>query len=502
MPHHPHTHRRTRFPARTLISAAIVAAVAILGCGPALADPAPADPACPRFTAVLVPGTGVTTPSSTGSDQPGGTLAPIGQGLRQRYGGNIAVHTLTQPASTTPYNASGTEGRQALSTLLAGLCSSTRVVLAGYSHGADIAGHLATAIGNNRGPLPASRTVAVALLSDPRRAAGTPQLGPPSPGEGIAGPRGEDFGALADRVRTLCTTSDLTCATSSHAAPVLSALGRAVTDNAFPPTSGTAAPGTDPTPAPALSPQASPGHAAGSLDGPEQTAAGSIGSVDPSEIVRQVVTVLSGLTSFAAGVPAIVGDLAQLPGLLATGNIPGLHQVSGDLNNRFAPLVQMAAQIDLHLVARALALAAPLDTSGWTAIAAQIVAIIANLDIGRIATDIGHAQEIAWDAIQKLTTGDPAGAALALTGLIPIAADLATTAASALTGDAGTYLSGLAHTFTDSTSPDTSNALTDLARQGSDAARLAGPEVDRDGYADDAGRQALSWLITRLDTVR
>ncbi|WP_280387259.1 cutinase family protein [Nocardia wallacei] len=489
--------------AYALLCIVAVTALAVLGSGPATAAPASADPNCPRFTAVLVPGTGETTSAASG--QPDGALAPIGQGLRQRYGTDIAIHTLT--STTTGSGASGTSesaGVQALSTALAGLCSSTQVVLAGYSHGATIAGNVATAIGHHRGPLPASRIVAVALLSDPRRAAGTPQLGPSSPGEGIAGPRGEDFGALTDRVRTLCATSDLTCATSPHAIPALTALGRAVTGNPIPPTGDTTAPGTDPTSAPPLSPPTgpSPGPAAGSLGGPEQAAAGSIAGLDPSEIVRQVVIVLSGLTSFAAGVPAIVSDLAQLPGLLATGNVPGLHQVSGDLNNRFAPLVQMAAQIDLHLVARALALAAPLDTSGWTAIASQIVAIIANLDIGRIATDIGQAQEIAWDAIHKLATGDPAGAALALTGLLPIAGDLATTAASALIGDAGTYVSGLAHTFTDSTSPDTSNALADLARRGSDAARLAGPGVDRNGYSDDAGRQALNWLITRLDAAR
>ena len=95
-------------------------------------------------------------------------------------------------------------------------------------------------------------------------------------------------------------------------------------------------------------------------------------------MIEQVVTVLGGLTGFAQDVPAIIGDLAQLPGLITTGNIGGLHQTAEDLNNQFAPLVQLASGIDLHLVATALQLAAPLDTSGWTEIAAQIVSIPAD----------------------------------------------------------------------------------------------------------------------------
>jgi hypothetical protein len=226
------------------------------------------------------------------------------------------------------------------------------------------------------------------------------------------------------------------------------------------------------------------------------------GGLDPSEIVGQVVGVLGGLAGFAADIPSIVGDLAQLPALIGAGDIPGLHQVAGDLNNEFSPLVTMAAGIDLHLVARVLALAAPLDTSGWTGVAAQIVDILAGVDIGRLATDIGQAQDIAWNAADKLADGDPVGAALALTGLVPVAGDLAATAASALTGDAGARLTGLAHTFTAATTPDTSTALTDLARQGGDAARLAAPGGHENGYTTTGIRQVLDWLTSEIDQVK
>ncbi|OXR45181.1 hypothetical protein B7C42_03139 [Nocardia cerradoensis] len=491
-----HRRARTRCAAPTLICAivaAVVTAVSALVCGAATATPVSGPPSCPRWTAMLVPGTGEAQPT----DERGGMLAPIGAGLRQRYDSDIEVRTLTYPASAVPYSTSETAGTQNLSTLLHGLCSSTQVVLAGYSQGADIAGDLATEIGNNRGPVPASRIVAVALISDPRRSSGTPQLGTPSPGEGIAGPRRHDFGTLADRVRTLCATGDLYCSTSPQASPALAALGRAFTGTDLPPTSNdtTKHPSPDQTTTSATAPVTSSRAAPDSgLD-----ASGSFAGLDPSEIIGQVVAVLSGLSGFAADLPAIGNDLAQLPALIASGNLPGLHQISGDLNNQFAPLVQMADRIDLHLVARALALAAPLDTSGWTAVAAQIVNILAGLDIGRLATDIGQAQEIAWNAAQKLVTGDPAGAALALSGLVPVAADLAAAAASALTGDAGAHLTGLAHTFTATTTPDTSTALADLARQSGDATRFATSGVHQNGYST-ALEQALDWLINRIDT--
>lgn len=488
-----HRRARTRCAAPTLICAvvtAVVTAVSVLVCGAATAAPVSGPASCPRWTAVLVPGTGEAP------DELGGMLAPIGAGLRQRYGSDIEVRTLSYPASALPYSTSETAGTQNLSTLLRGLCSSTRIVLAGYSQGADIAGDLATEIGNNRGPIATSRIMAVALISDPRRSSDTPQLGTQSPGEGIAGPRQHDFGTLTDRVRTLCATGDIYCSTTPQASPALAALGRAFTGTDLPPTSKdttTQYPDqtTTPATAPATSPQAPPDSGL--------YASGSFAGIDPSEIIGQVVTVLSGLSGFAADLPAIGTDLAQLPALIASGNLPGLHQISGDLNNQFAPLVQMADRIDLHLVARALALAAPLDTSGWTNVAAQIVNILAGLDIGRLATDIGQAQEIAWNAAQKLVTGDPAGAALTLSGLVPVAADLAAAAASALTGDAGAHLAGLAHTFTATTTPDTSTALSDLARQSGDATRFATSGVHQNGYTTALG-QALDWLINRIET--
>src|SRR5690606_42096029 len=155
----------------------------------------------------------------------------------------------------------------------------------------------------------------------------------------------------------------------------------------------------------------------------------------------------------------------------------------------------------LRLVARALSLAAAADPSGWTAVAAQVVDIVARVDIGRIATNIGLAQEVAWRAVDRLAAGDPVGAGLELTGLAPVATDLAATAASALVGDGAGQLTGLAADLTARADPATSAALSaraDLARQGGGAAGAvtsggprAGPDPGvRDGRGRPAGRAA------------
>ncbi|MGY1946206.1 cutinase family protein [Nocardia asiatica] len=485
--------RPRRHIARALLCAAVATATGV-GAGVAVADPtaAPAAASCPRWTALLVPGTWETTPAADPT-RPVGMLAPIAQGLAARYGSNIDVRTLAYTAGVATYTTSQTHGAQTLTATLASLCSTTRVVLVGYSQGADIAGDLATAIGNHRGPIPASRVVAVGLVSDPHRDPATTQLGNPVPSRGIAGPRPLGFGDLTDRVRTLCAEGDPYCSTTPKTSPVLAAVGHAVTSV---PDSAAAPP--TPAPAPATS---APVPSSTSASAPTTGAAGTppastgvpIGGLDFSQVLAQVITVLGGLAEFATNVPAIAGDLAQLPTLVGTGDIPGLHRLAGDLNNQFAPLVRMAAGIDLRLVARVLALAAPLDTSGWVGVAAQIVGLLASLDIARIAADIGRAQEIAWTAVQALAASDPLAALVALTGFAPVATDLLAATAQAFTG---TRVGSLAQTYTATTPPATG---TSLARQGSDAAGFAASGVHATSYTTAATAMLLGWLENAID---
>ncbi|MDR7171740.1 hypothetical protein J2W56_005501 [Nocardia kruczakiae] len=485
--------RRTRRPRAVLrrMAGAVVCAATMLAAGayivPTVAGAAP-EPDCAKIAAVLVRGVDNPTGTAETSGSSSSVLDPVARALQVRYGSDLTVVTVSSSASDSPIAGAPDSGAtQAVSSVLSSLCSTTRVILLGYADGARVAGDLAGRIGHGQGPVPASRVLAVALLGDPRRDSSTPQLGESAGGQGVEGPRTQDFGELTDRVRTLCAPGDLYCSVSLHTDPAITALGHALSGRVVSPASDT---GTVPAPVipdstsePTTATQASPDSLparAGVLDG-----------LDPSEIIGQAATVLSALAAFAGNIPAIVNDLAQLPGLIGSGNVAGLHRVSGDLNNQCAPLVQAVADVDLHLVARALALAAPLDASGWTAIASQIVGILANVDIGRLATDIGQTQEIAWDAVQKLTTGDPAGAALALTGLAPIGADLVTTAASALTGDGGARLSSLGRSFTTATTPEIRAGLSELTSG-----------IHEDGYTAETLGSVLDWLSGRMAPVK
>ncbi|MGV9832918.1 cutinase family protein [Nocardia niigatensis] len=453
--------RRGRAPARITTAATVTALLAATMTAAAIAT-ATAAPACAPVTAILVPGTGETNATANPA-QPVGLLATLGKGLAARYGGDIDVRYLPYPAAAAPYASSQTEGKQALSSLLGGLCSDTRVVLAGYSQGADVAGDVASAIGTGSSTITASRVAAVALIADPRRDSATPQLGTSTDGQGVSGPRTQGFGSLTDRVRTVCASGDLYCATSDQSSPAWSALGRAFTGE-----------GQDSTPAASTS---------------------SDGQLDAATMARQVIVVAGGLASFASGIPALLGDLGALPGAVLAGNIPEAHRLSGEINTAFSPLVQLADKADLGLVARALDLAAPLDSSGTTAIAAQIVAILARTDLSRVATDIGSTQEIAWRATEKLAGGDVLSAGIELVGMVPVAADLAATAAQALTGTSG---SGSSLTSALTSNPDTSGVLSDLARQGSDAARFYTSGVHQTGY-ETYLPAVLDWITAQID---
>ncbi|MFI2279646.1 cutinase family protein [Nocardia beijingensis] len=469
--------RIARHAAHMALCAAITATTVTAGV--AAAEPTSGRNAaqCPRWTALLTPGTYETTPTTTGQTTPG-VLTQLGESLTARYGSDIDVRTLAAP-TTGAGAASGGE----LTAAVSELCSDTRAVLAGYGEGAEVTGDLATTIGNNKGPIPASRVVAVALVSDPRRDPATTQLGTPVSGQGVTGPRSQSFGEMTDRVRTLCAKGDSYCSTTAQESPVLAAVSRALATTSTPATS---------TPAPTrISTTTSAKVPIATTTAP----AASTGQLSASQVLAQVVTVLNGLASFTANVPAIVADLAQLPSLLATSDVPGLHRVSGDLNNQFNPLVQMAAGLDLRLVARALKLAAPLDTTGVTTIAAEIVDVLAGLDITRIANDVGRAQEIAWTAAETLANGDPVAAFLALTGLAPIAADLLSATATAFTG---TQFPILTQTYNTATTAGTGTTTGTGAAAPQNGDTAVFPAT---GY-DTAAPVLTDWILQAIDRTK
>ncbi len=472
-----HNHTRTTRAARIALCAAIAATTATTGI--AAAEPTSGRDAapCPRWTALLVPGTYETTPRN-GQAMPE-ILTQLGQSLTARYSSDIEVRTLA-----TPTIGAGSVSGAELTATVSGLCSDTRVVLAGYGQGAEVTGDLATSIGNNKGPIPASRIVAVALVSDPRRDPSTAQLGTPVTGQGVTGVRSQSFGELTERVRTLCLDGDSYCSTTAESSPVLAAVSRALATA----TSGSSAS----APTSTVSPTTTAKVPTTTTSAPTTTT--STGQLDASQVLAQVVTVVNGLASFTANVPAIINDLAQLPGLLAAADVPGLHRVAGDLNNQFNPLVELADGLDLRLVARALKLAAPLDTTGLATIAAEIVGVLAGLDVDRIATDIGRAQEIAWTAAETLAKADPVAAFVALTALAPIAADLLSATTTAFTGTAFPTLTQTYDTATTGAGTTTGTGGT-VAQNGDTAA------FETTGY-NSAAPVLTDWIVGAIDRTK
>lgn len=143
----------------------------------------------------------------------------------------------------TDYNVSRAQGyKRAAGKIIATnqKCPLTRYVIMGFSQGAVIGGDLASNIGNGRGVLKESDqdlVLGVGLIADGRRQPGEQNdIGPdPSgvgaeialggiggivPGITMTGPRTGGFGALRDRVQSICAPGDLICDSPTIANPV------------------------------------------------------------------------------------------------------------------------------------------------------------------------------------------------------------------------------------------------------------------------------------------
>lgn len=557
-------------------STAVVAATSA-GAGTAAAVGAAG---CTPYTALIAPGTWETT--ATADPNVGvGMLKPVGDGLKSKFGDKITVLYVPYAASAFDQGLSYAQSVKTLTTkidsMLSELCASTQVVMAGYSQGADGIGDVASAIGNNRGKIPANRVLGVGLLSDPKRDPSTThQIGGQQAGHGIAGVRKDGFGSLTTKVRTICGEGDLYCSVSDGAQPFISAIGQTLSGNVdgaseagqlsssmvsdfskgdlgginstlstltgranslsdsdlgssggatgvagvgsgaqsvigtltplqdlqeFVKTNTGAAealksapsgspessaatildavskidiggaissatslansaqqilagtgggPGSTSTASPksTLAPQveqlASQTSALSGLDSSTLSSGMSILKLlKPNTIIKQITNVGTGVFSTAANVPAILDSFAKLPGAIATGDIQGAHKLSGDINNLFSPVIKMAAGVDLSLIASIVSAASVFDPSGAASIASLIIGVLANLDIVRIANDVGQIQEVLWAAVDKLSRGDLLGAGAAMTGLVPVGIDLAAAVAGMFTGGEKTDVSEL-----------------------------------------------------------
>ncbi|GAB20522.1 hypothetical protein GOEFS_119_00120 [Gordonia effusa NBRC 100432] len=244
------------------------------------------------------------------------------------------------------------------------------------------------------------------------------------------------------------------------------------------------------------------------------TASSVLSVLQPQVIVDQVLNVATNMGAMVSNLPAILADLQKLPQAIAALNVDEVHRLAGDLNNKFSPLVKLAAAVDYKAASQVVGLIP--DPQGYTQIAAMVLSVLSNVDIIRLANDIGQAQEIAWNALKN-----PA----ALTGLLPIGLDLATVAAgmfsgtasktdpsllgntsnSALSGQTSTLvnqaqnqnLSGLVSSLTGLAGSQGAQDLTKLIGQGLDAASFYASGTHTN-YAslvvDQHGRTALTWL--------
>nr|WP_206024751.1 cutinase family protein [Rhodococcus sp. 14C212] len=250
----------------------------------------------------------------------------------------------------------------------------------------------------------------------------------------------------------------------------------------------------------------------------------------PTVVIEQVLTVATGIT--ALDLPGILHNLTVLPQKVAALDARSAHRIAGELNNQFAPLVTMAAEVDLEWVAQVLT-ALP-DPSGAARIAALVASILAQVDLLRLAELVGQIQEIAWTAVEKLfpppgQAPDPIGAGAVMTGLLPVGLELTAVAGTMLTGTGtgtGTAtatppaLPGTRATATGPATPapnldlpalsgsltaldesDGAEDLRALVDEGLDAARFftSGAHTEYDSLVvDNAGRTALTWLADWL----
>lgn len=200
-------------------------AIALATAAPPLLYAAPivhAENICPGIYSVAVPGTTQTSPQADPT-KPVGVLGQILEPIREHSKISLATYYTPYPATIVGstdgggYIASknaGIDATNARLKLVAERCANTVFILSGYSQGADVAGDVAAAIGHNRGVIPASRLLGVALVADPSQApVGQPTIGLSSPGMGFAGVRSGGFGSLTQRngLLSVCAPQDYYC---------------------------------------------------------------------------------------------------------------------------------------------------------------------------------------------------------------------------------------------------------------------------------------------------
>lgn len=224
----------------SLLATTSVAVSVIVTTAPATVSPAPAD--CSSTFNLFIPGTWETGESADPFVSIG-MLKPIADSLADKHGSATQIYTLPYMARAfdngKTYADSQSDGlskAKDVLTEIAAKCSDTKFTITGYSQGADIAGDLASEIGNGSGPIKAEQVLAVGLLADPGSGTkGEAIVGLKPSGKGIADPRPQGMGKLSGRVASICDPKDLVsgcsswlptyCSVQKGSSPLLGSLG-------------------------------------------------------------------------------------------------------------------------------------------------------------------------------------------------------------------------------------------------------------------------------------
>lgn len=203
---------------------AVAAAFSVTISANAVASADASESGCTPMMAYLVPGTWETNRGAN-PRSPRGLMGKVGERLKRDYGSSITVVYPGYEASAfdkgKTYAQSERDGVERTSALMR-RCPGSRVILGGFSQGADVAGDIAWQIGRGRGPVPAAAVAGVGLISDPK---GEKSQVTRVSGSGIAGKRPGGYGALAGRIQWLCEPRDMYCNITSKT-PFLQTLGR------------------------------------------------------------------------------------------------------------------------------------------------------------------------------------------------------------------------------------------------------------------------------------
>lgn len=215
-------------------------------------------PNCAPFVFVGVPGTFEINRDDSPT-KPVGMLSKITAPLATALGNKFVVTMINYDADAgvngTSYKTSVTAGtKKALATVtdVASRCPKSSIIIGGYSQGANVAGNLATDIGQKRTPVDPARIAGVVLVSDPQRTpnsnviAGTNQARPDIPAF-----LENALGALTSNpsfAQLQLAGSDLLGANGKKVAGTISDLAGQLAGSL---SSGPAVAGADPTEAPA-----------------------------------------------------------------------------------------------------------------------------------------------------------------------------------------------------------------------------------------------------------